>query len=119
MPFTMEDFDRWYIKAHFAQLTPEEQRERLEGLPPEHRRVVLRSLPPEEQEEVLRTLSPEQRLAGLSEEEIQRYLDRLRRPSWLSPRQATAEEVGDVREEGKGDIVDGSIYDVPFSLSGR
>jgi len=86
MPFTMEDFDRWYIKSHFARLTPEEQREALERLPPEHRREVLRSLPPEEQEEVLRTLSPEQRLAGLSEEEIQQYLDRLRAGRPGSPR---------------------------------
>src|SRR5438874_4862034 len=25
MPFTLEDFDRWYTKEHFTKLTPEEQ----------------------------------------------------------------------------------------------
>ena len=63
--FTMEDFNRQYIKEHFPQLTPEEQREALERLSPEHRREVLQSLPPEE------------RLAGLSEEQIRLYLDEL------------------------------------------
>jgi hypothetical protein len=65
MPFTMEDFDRWYIKEHFPKLTPAERRE------------VLESLPPEEQQEVLRSLPPETRLAGLSAEQIRLYLDRL------------------------------------------
>jgi hypothetical protein len=53
MSFTMEDFQRQYVKEHFAQLTPKEQ------------------------EEVLRSLPPEQRLAGLSAEQIRQYLDRL------------------------------------------
>ena len=53
MTYTMEDFNRQYIKEHFARLTPEEQ------------------------EEVLRALPPEQRLAGLSAEQIRQYLDRL------------------------------------------
>jgi hypothetical protein len=53
MSFTMEDFNRQYIKEHFAQLTPEER------------------------EEVLKALPPEQRLAGLSAEQIRQYLDRL------------------------------------------
>jgi hypothetical protein len=53
MAFTMEDFNRQYIKEHFARLTPEEQ------------------------EEVLKSLPPEQRLAGLSPEQIRAYLDRL------------------------------------------
>jgi hypothetical protein len=34
MSFTMEDFQRQYAREHFARLTPEEQREALEGLPP-------------------------------------------------------------------------------------
>ena len=37
MSFTMEDFKRQYIKEHFAQLTPQEQREALERLAPEDR----------------------------------------------------------------------------------
>src|SRR5262249_7648792 len=35
MSFTMEDFNRQYIKEHFPQLTPEEQEEVLRSLPPE------------------------------------------------------------------------------------
>jgi hypothetical protein len=65
MSFTMEDFNRQYIKEHFAQLTPEERKEALQKLPPEERMEVLEALPPEE------------RLAGLSTEQIRRYLDRL------------------------------------------
>jgi hypothetical protein len=65
MPFTLEDFDHWYIKEHFPQLTPQEKREALERLPPE------------EQVEVLQALPPEKRLAGLSAEQIRRYLDQL------------------------------------------
>jgi hypothetical protein len=65
MAFTWEDFEHWYIKDHFPQLTPEEQREALERLPPERRRDLLQSLPTEE------------RLSGLSAEQIRRYLDQL------------------------------------------
>jgi hypothetical protein len=53
MSFTMEDFNRQYIKEHFPKLAPEEQRE------------VLRSLPPEEL------------LSVLSAEQIREYLDRV------------------------------------------
>jgi hypothetical protein len=53
MSFTMEDFNRQYIKEHFPKLTPEEQ------------------------EEVLKSMSPERRLAGLSAKEIRQHLDRL------------------------------------------
>jgi Mg/Co/Ni transporter MgtE len=65
MVFTMEDFNRQYIKEHFAQLTPEEQRE------------ALQALPPEQQQEVLQALPLERRLAGLSPEQIRQYLDQL------------------------------------------
>jgi hypothetical protein len=51
--FTMEDFQRWYAKEHFAQLTPEEQ------------------------QEVLQTLPPEKLLGALSPEQIRQYLDQL------------------------------------------
>jgi hypothetical protein len=63
--FTMEDFNRQYIKEHFPQLTAEEQRE------------ALRALPPEKQQEVLQALPPENRLAGLSPEQIRQYLEQL------------------------------------------
>jgi hypothetical protein len=89
MSYTMKDFERDYIKKHFPQLTPEEQREVLESLPPDKRQKLLESLPPEEQRaapgslppeerrEVLESLPPEERLAGLSAEQIRQYLDRL------------------------------------------
>jgi len=53
MPFTMEDFQRQFVKKHFPKLSPKDQAD------------VLKSLP------------AERRLAGLSEEEIRRYLERL------------------------------------------
>jgi hypothetical protein len=53
MPFTMEDFEREFVKKHFPKLSPKDQAD------------VLKSLP------------AEQRLAGLSEEQIREYLDRL------------------------------------------
>jgi hypothetical protein len=62
MAFTWEDFEHWYVKEHFPQLTPEEQEEVLRALPPERR---------------LAGLPLEQRLAGLSAEQIRQYLDRL------------------------------------------
>jgi hypothetical protein len=77
MSYTMQDFQRQYVKEHFWQLTPEEQREVLKRLPPERGREVLESLPPEEQEEVLQSLPLEKRLAGLTAEQIRQYLDRL------------------------------------------
>jgi hypothetical protein len=72
--YTMEDFQRQYTKEHFAQLTPEEQREALQRLSPEHRREVLKALPPEE------------RLAGLSTEQIRQYLDQLTARQSAGPR---------------------------------
>ncbi len=50
MSFTMEEFNRQYIKEHFAQLTPEEQREVLRSLPPEE---LLGVLPAEQSREYL------------------------------------------------------------------
>jgi hypothetical protein len=62
MSYTMEDFERDYIKEHFAKLTRDEQRE------------VLQSLPPEE------------RLAGMSAEQIREYLDQLTAGRPAAPR---------------------------------
>jgi hypothetical protein len=53
MSYTMEDFKRDYFKEHFAKLTPEEQ------------------------QQVLASLPLEKRLAGLSAEQIGRYLEKL------------------------------------------
>ena len=86
MSFTMEDFQRQYVKEHFPQLAPEERQELLQSLPPEERRELLQSLPPEEQEDVLQSLPPEKRLAGLSAEQIRHYLDQLTTGSSAEPR---------------------------------
>ncbi len=72
--FTMEDFNRQYIKEHFARLTPEEQRE------------ALQTLPLEQQQEVLDALPPERRLAGLSAEQIRQYLEQLTANRPAAPR---------------------------------
>jgi hypothetical protein len=63
--YTMEDFRRDYVKEHFPQLTPEEQREALERLSPDDRRKVLQSLPVQEL------------LTFLSSEQIQQLRDQL------------------------------------------
>ncbi len=92
MAFTMEDFNRQYIKEHFAQLTPEERKEALQALPPDERKEVLQALPPEERlaglppEERLAGLPPEERLAGLSAEEIRQYLERMTTERPTAPR---------------------------------
>ena len=62
MPYTMEDFQRQFVKEHFPKLTPEEQ------------------------EEVLQSLPPERRLAGLPAEQIRQYLARLSAEPSAAPR---------------------------------
>jgi hypothetical protein len=91
MSYTMEDFKRDYVKKHFAQLTPQEQREALQALPLEKQQEVLEALPQEvvdalPPEKRLAGLPPEQRLAGLSAEQIQKYLKRLTATDPASPR---------------------------------
>jgi hypothetical protein len=65
MPFTWEDFDRWYIEEHFPRLTPDQQRQVLERLSPEQRRQFAQAL------------TPAERLEGLSPEQLRQYLDRV------------------------------------------
>jgi hypothetical protein len=72
--YTMEDFIHDYIKEHFAQLTPQEQREALERLSPQDLREVVQSLP------------PEVRLAGLSEAQVRQFLDQLAADRTSQPR---------------------------------
>jgi hypothetical protein len=90
--YTMEDFQRDYIKRHFVKLTPEEQREALEHLSPEQRQQVLQSLPAAERvaglpaAERLAGLPAAERLAGLSAEQIRQYLDQLTRGQPAEPR---------------------------------
>jgi hypothetical protein len=80
MPYTMEDFQRQFVKEHFAKLTPEEREDVIKSLPPEERLVGLSA------EERLAGLSPEKRLAGLSPEQIRQYLDRLSAARPAAPR---------------------------------
>jgi hypothetical protein len=74
LTYTMEDFKRDYVKKHFGLLTPEEQQE------------ALASLPPEKQVELVQSLPLKVRLAGLSEEQIRQYLDRLTAGRAAAPR---------------------------------
>ena len=86
--YTMEDFNRRYVKDHFARLTPQERREALESLPPEERAEVLQALPPDQR---MAGLPPEQRLAGLSAEQIEQvrhFLDRLTARPTTTPRKS-------------------------------
>lgn len=53
MPYTMEDFERKYVRDHFPKLTPQEREAAIQAIP------------------------PEERLAGLTAEQIRQYLDRL------------------------------------------
>ena len=89
MPYTMEDFERDYVREHFAKLSPkerenvmrslplEDRQELLKSLPVEDRRTILDSLPAKDRRELLESLPPEERLAGLSPKLIQEYLDKL------------------------------------------
>jgi hypothetical protein len=74
MSFTMEDFKRELTKENFKKLSPKEQQEALQSLTPEKRREILESLPPEE------------RLAGLSPQQIQQFLNKLTADRSAGPR---------------------------------
>ena len=71
MSFTMDDFDHQYVIDGFLRMTTAERVEVFMSLSPAQRREMLQGLPIEE------------RLAGLTVEQIQQYLDRLtrRRPA--------------------------------------
>jgi hypothetical protein len=62
MSYTMEDFLRDYIKEKLQKLSPEERRKTLEGL------------------------TPEERLAGLTPEEIERAVQKLKGEHPAGPR---------------------------------
>jgi hypothetical protein len=109
MAYTMEDFTRDFMKKHYPELTAEEQRELLEQLPVKRRRQLLKLLPTEERREVIDSLPPEERLAGLSAEQIRRYLNELttRRPAELRKprrkRRPGADGVSVDLKSGRGD----------------
>jgi hypothetical protein len=77
MPYTMEDFEKDFVKEHFHKLNSEEQCEALRSLSAEARRAALKGL------------SPEERLGGLPPEDIEQFL---RKPNagpstcWRKPR---------------------------------
>jgi hypothetical protein len=62
MPYTMEEFQRQFVKEHFPKLTREER------------------------EDVIKSLPPEERLAGLTEEQIRQYLNRVPAECPAAPR---------------------------------
>ncbi len=68
----MEQFRKDYVKAHLGDLDPEE---RLKGLRAEERLKGLRV------EERLNGLEAQERLRGLKVEEIEAYLDKLKKNS--------------------------------------
>jgi hypothetical protein len=72
--YTMEDFNRQYVKERLARLTPQEMKE------------VLQALPPEELAQILEAFPVEERLAGLSAEQIRQYLDQLNAARPAAPR---------------------------------
>jgi hypothetical protein len=100
MSYTMEDFNRDYVRQRFAELTLEERREILRSLTPEERREVrksltpkerrdiLHSLPPEQRKEVLRSMPPAERLEGLSAKQIRQYLGLLTTDRSVEPRKS-------------------------------
>ena len=69
MPYTIQDYQRDYVREHLDLLPPEEV---LQRYTPEE---VLRRYSPADR---LKNLSPEDRLKGLSPEEIQKALENLR-----------------------------------------
>jgi hypothetical protein len=102
--FTMEDFNRQYIKEHFPRLTPQEREEVFNALPPEER---------------LAGLPPEQWPVGLSAEQIEqvrKYLGRVttsrpaprksrRKKGWRVSRGPGTLRPGEgIRRSGKRDI---------------
>lgn len=70
MSFTKEDFEREYIKAMWPKLSPEERRDGLEELP------------------------LEERLSGLTDEEIQKYLSNRRAEAPASKRKPKGKKRG-------------------------
>jgi len=80
MPYTVEDFERDYLKKHFARLRPEERQEILRSLSPQEQCEALERLPPERLQEVLELLAVQERrrvLASLPPEEQQELLQAL------------------------------------------
>jgi hypothetical protein len=71
MPFTMHDFDLQYIRERLPRLKPKELADLLRKLPVEAR---------------MADVPPEQRLASLTAEQIQEYLDRLSAGKSTPPR---------------------------------
>ena len=67
VPYTKEDYKREVARELFQRMPPSEQQELFQKLPPNQRRELLGRLPLAE------------RLSGLSAEQIETYLNELRR----------------------------------------
>jgi hypothetical protein len=74
MPYTMEDLRREYWEDRLEEMTPEERQKLFEKLPPQEQQKLLENLPPQVKQKVLEDLPLQQRLAGVSQEEIESYL---------------------------------------------
>ena len=74
MPYTLENFQKDYVKNHLDLLSSED---RLQGLSSEDRLQGLSS------QDRLQGLSSEDRLKGLSLEEIREYLKRMEKPDGI------------------------------------
>jgi hypothetical protein len=85
MTFSVEEFERQYLKERFAKLASEEQRELLQTLTPQELQELFQALPAEAWQVVYQALSPEDYLARLSDEQIQEYLDQRKRAKSNQP----------------------------------
>jgi hypothetical protein len=88
MTYTMEDFKRDLAREYFSELSPQERQQMLQSLSPQERQQMLQSLSPQERQQMLQSLSPQERLAGLSAEQIRRYLQRLTAGRAARPRKS-------------------------------
>jgi len=70
MAYTFEDFYRDFTRDHVHFLTPEE---RMKGLSPDD---ILKRFTPDD---IVKRLTPDDRLKGLSMEEIEAYLERVKK----------------------------------------
>jgi hypothetical protein len=78
MSYTMADYRRYKATEFFKNVTREEVLEAFQNLTSEERRELPKKMIPELRDVLLQGLSPEERLAGLSSEQIAKYLKELR-----------------------------------------
>jgi hypothetical protein len=76
MPYTMQDFRKDYAKEHFKDLTLEDQREVLAGLPAASRQAILAGFPATDRRALLAGLPVEDILQLLPRKDIEKFLKR-------------------------------------------